>query len=397
MLDMIELARETGGREGLCDITVRALPVKIDMRDVHVRQGDFVAGEVADALAPMLESLADIVAAEYADRKLLAFCPLRATSRQWTESLQARGLPAAHVQGDSPDRAEILAAFAQDEIRFLSNSNVLTEGYDEPGINTVLMLRPTKSRGLFAQMVGRGTRIFPGKDRLLVLDPTFVSERHNVMTAASLVARDDAHEMRIADLMKDGLSLAEATNEEEQATKRSLADRLAKSIRKASGREAYEKRLAELAVVLDFAELASYEPTMRWHSHAPSDAQLAALERAGVDAAAIKTKGLASEVLGKLGERRAKGLATIKQVRFARRLGHPAPEELTFAAATAWLDQHARQNIPSRGLHSSGLRAGEVRTGDRTCHDQTPDSAFRTAKDGLPDLDQLPDRARRAA
>ena len=100
MLDMIELGRKTDGREGLCDISVRTLPVKVDMSGVHVRQGDFVESEVADALAPMLNPLADLIAAEYADRKLLTFCPLRATSRQWTERLQERGLAAGHVQGD---------------------------------------------------------------------------------------------------------------------------------------------------------------------------------------------------------------------------------------------------------------------------------------------------------
>ena len=335
MLDMIELARESGGREGLCDVTVRTLPVKIDMRGVHVQQGDFVAGEVADALAPMLERLADLIADKYAERKLLAFCPLRATSRAWTEVLKARGLPAAHVQGDSPDRAGILTAFARGDIRFLSNSAVLTEGYDEPGIDTVLMLRPTKSRGLFAQMVGRGTRLFPGKQGLLVLDPLFVSERHNIMSAASLVASDDAQQERVSQLMARGRSLKEAI-EEDAGQQRA---KLARSLHEAAGRNAYEKRLAELAVELDCVDLASYEPTMRWHSDKPSEKQLEALDRAGVDCSTISCKGLASDVLEKLAERRAKGLATLKQVRYARRLGHPAPETLSFEEARAWLER----------------------------------------------------------
>ena len=280
----------------------------------------------------MLDSLADLIASEYSDRKLLTFCPLRATSRQWTDALKARGLPAAHVQGDSPDRADILEAFGRGEIRFLSNSSVLTEGYDEPSIDTVLMLRPTRSRGLFSQCVGRGTRLFPGKDRLLVLDPMFISERHNIMTAASLVALDDKQEKRVSELMNDGLGLEEAKN------------CLAEALAAASMREAYEKRLAELAFALDYAELASYEPTMRWHHHKPSEAQIAALIKAGVEISAITSKGLASEVLGKMAERRAKGLATIKQVRFARGLGHPAPETLSFAMASAWLNEHSTRS-----------------------------------------------------
>ncbi|MFZ1108465.1 MAG: DEAD/DEAH box helicase [Rhodomicrobium sp.] len=342
MLDLIELAKKTEGGEGLCDITVKTLPVKVDLRGVHVRQGDFVDAEVADALAPLLDPLADLIAAEYADKKLLAFCPLRATSRQWTEALIARGLAAAHVQGDSPDRTEILAAYARNEVRFLSNSNVLTEGFDQPDIDAILVLRPTKSRGLFAQMIGRGTRLFPGKDKLLVLDPCFVSERHNVMSASSLVARDDMHEKRVADLMEHGLTLKEAVEAEEQAAKASLADSLARSMKEASRRTAYERRLAELALVLNVAELASYEPTMAWHSQPPSDKQLKALDHAGIDPSAIWCKGLASAVMDKLAERRKHDLATFKQARYARRLGHPSPETLTFADASIFINERMR-------------------------------------------------------
>lgn len=338
MLDMIELAKQTDGREGLVDVHVKTLPIKIDLCGVHTRGGDFVESEVADVLAPLLNPLADLIAAEYADRKLLAFCPLRATSRQWTEALIARGLAAAHVQGDSPDRAAILGAYARNEVRFLSNSNVLTEGFDQPDIDCVLLLRPTKSRGLFAQMVGRGTRLFPGKERLLVLDPCFVSERHNVMSAASLVARDDTHEKRVADLMERGLTLKEAVEAEEQAAKKTLADSLAKSMREASKRTAYERRLAELALTFGDIGLASYEPTMRWHAQPPTEKQLKALDLAGIDAALISCKGFASAVMDRLAERRKQDLATFKQVRYARALGHPAPETLTFAAASEWIN-----------------------------------------------------------
>ena len=338
MLDMVDLGRTSGGSEGLCDITVRTLPIQIDMGAVHVRQGDFVAGEVADVLEPELARLADIVAAEYADRKLLAFCPLRASSRAWTELLRARGLPAAHVQGDSPDRAEILAAFARDEISFLSNSAVLTEGYDQPDIDTVLLLRPTKSRGLFAQMVGRGTRLHPGKEGLLVLDPMFVSERHSVMHAASLVATDGEQEARVTKLMRRGLSMQASVQADAAAEK----DRLKEALRRAARRNPYQRRLAELAIELDDIGLASWEPTMPWHHERPSTKQLAALEQAGISADTIGSRGLASAVLDRLAQRRLQGLATLKQVRYARMLGHTAPEELTFAEASAWIGS-ARQ------------------------------------------------------
>ena len=158
------------------------------------------------------------------------------------------------------------------------------------------------------------------------------------MKAASLVAGDDGQQERVQRFMEKGKSLKEAIEAEGEQQKAMLEQ----SLREGAGRDAYEKRLAELAIVLDAAELASYEPTMEWHSHAPSRAQMDALERSGVDTLAITSKGLASEVLAKIAQRRTDGRATIKQVRYARRLGHPEPETLTFLAATAWINEHAR-------------------------------------------------------
>ncbi len=109
-------------------------------------------------------------------------------------------------------------------------------------------------------------------------------------------------------------------------------------MKEASKRQAYERRLAELALVFNVAELANYEPTMAWHSQPPSDKQLKALDNAGIETAAIWCKGFASAILDKLAERRKQDLATFKQVRYARALGHPAPETLSFAGASEWIN-----------------------------------------------------------
>ena len=83
---------------------------------------------------------------------------------------RGRGLTAEHVDGQSRDRAGILARFSRNEPRILSNAMLLTEGYDEPSVDCVVCLRPTTIRALYGQIVGRGTRLFPGKDHLLLLD-----------------------------------------------------------------------------------------------------------------------------------------------------------------------------------------------------------------------------------
>jgi superfamily II DNA/RNA helicase len=192
-----------------------------------------------------MEKLADIVAKEFRQRKVVAFCPLRETSRQWTEALRRRKLPAAHIDGESADRGKILDAFARNEIRFLSNASLLTEGYDEPSIDTVLILRPTKSRVLFSQMIGRGTRLFPGKDHLLVIDPLFQAERNNPVTVANLVAESNGQGRLIDTIMRRSRAkLSKAVGISEQGVGPRA---LIKALSLVEGREGYEAAFTDLS------------------------------------------------------------------------------------------------------------------------------------------------------
>lgn len=338
ILDLIE-------RGYLCDVKVKTLPVEIDLSTVKTYMGDFSESGLGDVLEPMLDELARIIDEDYSDRKILTFCPLRDTSRLWIQALQARGLPAEHVDGESPDRAEILEAFKKGEIRFLSNASLLTEGYDEPSIDCVLILRPTRSRVMMAQMVGRGTRLFPGKKDLLVLDPMFTCEKHNILSPADLAAETDADAAGISDLMEEGRTLAEAAKQLKENRRMKLADQL----REASTRSPYEKKLAELSILLGDEDLGDWEPTAFWHTQQASDRQMEVLKNMGVDLDLIQNKGHASHVLDCLMKRRDNQLGTLKQVRYARRLGHPEPERLTFQQLSAWIDQNQPSAHRGRG------------------------------------------------
>jgi superfamily II DNA or RNA helicase len=237
LLDLIE--------EGyLTDIRVRTLPIAVDLSRVRIEQGDYRDDDLGHALEPAMDKLADIVTREFRHRKLVAFCPLRETSKQWTEALRRRKLPAAHIDGESADRTKILDAFARNEIRFLSNASLLTEGYDEPSIDTVLILRPTKSRILFSQMIGRGTRLSPGKDHLLVIDPLFQAERNNPITVANLVAGTNGQAHLIDTIMRrNRVKLSKAVGISEQGGPQALI----KALSLVEGREGYEAAFADLS------------------------------------------------------------------------------------------------------------------------------------------------------
>jgi superfamily II DNA or RNA helicase len=321
----------------LCNVRVRTLPVRVDISRVRVRKGDFSESDLGVALEPMLGEIADVIARDYPNRKLLTFCPLRDTSRLWTSMLTKRGLPAEHVDGDSADRRDILQRFATGETRFLSNCQLLTEGYDEPSIDTLLILRPTKSRGLFSQMVGRGTRLFEGKDHLLVLDPLFVSERHNILSVADLSAENEAQAKRVSRAMRVyGMGLAEAMTADAEERRRQLAEALEQQSR----RTPYEREIAQLALMLDCAELQDWEPTFAWQRERPTEKQIAVLDSCGVERSVVTCRGIASEIIDGIVQRRVSGLATLKQVKLMRRMGHPDPEHATFAEAREWITAH---------------------------------------------------------
>ncbi|HEU4403915.1 MAG TPA: DEAD/DEAH box helicase [Polyangiaceae bacterium] len=106
------------------------------------------------------------------DRRTIAFCVTVAHARSLARSLNAIGVPAGLVHGEMPaaSRAKALADFREGRLAALANVAVLTEGFDDPGVSCVAMARPTRSAGLYAQCVGRGTRLAPGKRDCLVLD-----------------------------------------------------------------------------------------------------------------------------------------------------------------------------------------------------------------------------------
>src|SRR5450755_374069 len=106
------------------------------------------------------------------DRRTIAFCVTVNHARHMAHALNALGVTAGVVHGAMPGdaRAQVLADFRQGRLQVVTNVGVLTEGFDDPGVSCVAMARPTRSEGLYAQCVGRGTRLFPGKTDCLILD-----------------------------------------------------------------------------------------------------------------------------------------------------------------------------------------------------------------------------------
>jgi hypothetical protein len=138
---------------------------------------------------PSRNSLLPLVYRKLANyRRAIVFCVDVQHAKDVAQVFLDAGIHAAAVWGDMPrdERREILSRFSQGEVSVLTNCNLLTEGFDEPRINSVILARPTKSKLLYAQMVGRGTRLHPEKTDLMVVDVTDNSKHHTIPGLHSL-------------------------------------------------------------------------------------------------------------------------------------------------------------------------------------------------------------------
>lgn len=183
LLDMI--------REGyLSDLRAVQIHLAVDLNRLRTSHGDFVASEVEEVLraANAPAHVADAIVAQAADRKGLIFTPSVALAHDMAQAVSARGIAAEAIDGDMPldSRRAILARLASGETQFVANCGILTEGFDEPSVSCIVIARPTRSKTLYVQMIGRGTRKYPGKAECLILDAVGVADRHDLMTAGTL-------------------------------------------------------------------------------------------------------------------------------------------------------------------------------------------------------------------
>ncbi|HBA83920.1 MAG TPA: DEAD/DEAH box helicase [Verrucomicrobia bacterium] len=326
-------------REGfLCLIRALTIPLAIELGKLSVQAGDYKGAELDSALAPYLEAIADEMAAHCRERKTLCFLPLVATAEKFAGLLALRGLRSAWVSGDHPDRAGILERYAAGAYDVLCNSMLLTEGYDDPATNCIVNLRPTRIRSLFAQIVGRGTRIHPGKENLLVLDFLWHTEKHDLCRPAHLVAETE----EIATALT--VMAEEAAGQPMDLTEDAIAEAQRDVIKQRE--EALAKKLAEMrhrkrklvdplqwAVSVNAEDLVDYQPSFGWEMAPPSAPQLKELEKAGILPDEITCAGMASKMLDHLQNRRTAGFATPKQVRCLERFGFQHVGEMNFQDA----------------------------------------------------------------
>ena len=312
-------------REGyLSPIKALTIPLKLDLSGVSIQSGDFKAGDLGTALDPYLHSIADEMLNHCADRKTVVFLPLVATSQKFRDILNQKGFRAAEVNGSSPDRAQILSDFDAGQYNVLCNSMLLTEGWDCPSVDCIVVLRPTKVRSLYCQMVGRGTRLSPGKDHLLLLDFLWHTDRHELCHPAHLICESPEVAAKMTKNVEDSGCQEDIVEAEQKASEDVIAEReeaLAKKLSEMKKRKRALVDPLQFEMSIQAEDLANYVPTFGYQMGPPSQKQIQALEKMGIFPDEIDNAGKAELLLDKLSKRRIAGLTTPKQIRFLESRG----------------------------------------------------------------------------
>lgn len=329
-----EYSLKTAIKEGyLCNIKAFTVPLEIDMSEVKVSVGDFQVDSIAETLTPYLPQIADAIKEFASDRKTVVFCPLISIAQELAEMIPG----AKEVNGNSSDRKEVLEWFDNaGKGSVLCNAMLLTEGWDCPSVDCVVVLRPTKIRSLYAQMIGRGTRLHPGKENLLILDFLWLCRKHNLCKPACLATDNEEDIETVARKSTDEeLELFGAVTDAEEARRNALAEML----KAQQGKKSKLIDYMDLWDVLDDIGLYDYEPTFQWEMSEATDKQIRALENFGIDAEGI-TKGMAAAILTRLCNRAEQGKATVKQINLLKRFDFDALD-WSFEQASAKISQLA--------------------------------------------------------
>lgn len=333
-------------KEGyLCPIKALTIPLQMDLSSVGVQSGDFKVGDLGTALDPYLYSIAEEMKKYCRDRKTVVFLPLVKTSQKFTDILNGCGFRAAEVNGDSKDRSEVLKDFENDRYNVLCNSMLLTEGWDCPSVDCIIVLRPTKVRSLYSQMVGRGTRLSPGKTELLLLDFLWHTERHELCHPASLICENEkvAKQMTKNLEQKAGIAIdieeaeEEASNDVVAQREEALANQLAEMKRRK--RKLVDPLQFEMSIQAE--DLSNYVPAFGWECSPATKKQIKALEKFGIFPDEIDNAGKASLLLDRLNKRKHEGLSTPKQIRLLEGRGFNNVGTWTFEQASKMINRIA--------------------------------------------------------
>ena len=316
-----------------------------------LNQGDLDAAMVEEAIAHMVKSTIE----EAGDLKTLFFTTSVDNATRSAELFnQIKPGSARSVNGKTPIdiRRQTLSGFERGDFQYLTNCGIATEGYDCPPVACIAQGRPTKSRSLHAQIIGRGLRPFPGKTDCLVLEFTGNSGKHQLASTVDILGgKYDEDEVEAAKKkvrenpgMRAGDALEQAAAEIEEKKRNENARKLL-----LAARANYTKREFNPFDVMHAPKSKQDVWNDRFNGAVPSEAQMGWLLSRKVDIPKDFTKAKASKLIGLLKEREQKGLANYNQTKTLEMYGLDAMK-LSYKQACdlMWEIKRANNKMPSQ-------------------------------------------------
>jgi superfamily II DNA or RNA helicase len=366
----------------------------LDLSSVRTTAGDLNGADLAEVMEyeENLHKIAHPTLELTKGRKTLVFAASVAHAERLAEIFNRHEAGCANwVCGETPkeDRRRMFADFAARRFRMLVNVGVATEGFDDPGIEVVAIARPTKSRALYAQMIGRGTRPLPwvvemkplpkgamleslslfemgidrdkweeknkwlkipenrlaaiaasGKPRLEILDFVGNSGRHKLVTAADVLGGNvtddviDRAKKMVADAAKP-MNMLDALEEAEEELRKEREAERAKEMASRANLRLKAKYAATPVDAFDIFEIAPRREQGWDKGRQVSEKMRNVLESNGIDCEGVNYTQ-AQQLIGEIFDRRERGLCSLKQAKHLKRHGYSA--DTTFAEAKVILD-----------------------------------------------------------
>lgn len=342
-------------RQQMCKVT------GLDYSQVRTTAGDLNAGDLSEVMEDegTLQGIASATLQVVGERKTLIFTVTVKEAERLAEILNRhRPGSAAAINGetDKVQRARLVRDFAEKRLQFLVNVGVFTEGFDDPGVECVVMARPTKSRSLYAQMLGRGTRPSESiaaklgimetaearraaieasdKPGVLVLDFVGNAGRHKLVTALDILGgKEDGPDAEA--IRAKAQKLAEEEGEKGHAVDpEEIAEKAKEEIEKEREEAARRVRLRasatyEVVDVSPFYGVLGMDTPMplprRYPGKHLTEKQVAALEAFGFKDAAGMDYADGKRLLDECFRRKEQGEPSYKQIMFIRRIGAEVP------------------------------------------------------------------------
>lgn len=353
----------------LVPITVVRPAIACDLSSAE-KEGadDFDAEELSHAVEKIFVAVCHAILEHAPARKVLVFCPDVRSSKKFAAVASLEGLTCRHIDGESPNRQELKKGHQEWQppepgqkapphtFQVLVNPILLGRGYDDPSIDCVINLRPCRSKNLYQQIIGRGTRLFcpwgcggpcphpEAKRDLLVLDLLWQFKEMAPITVADLFTDAPAKRSEMVRLMGgQPRDLRELAQDAGDNLMRALVAAMMDAQQKKGGKPGEYFRATDFAANLQIPELASYVPETDAEAEPVSDRIKKRLSKAGIQPETVLCAGHAERVLAAIQARSEAGLAGMRSVFWLRSWGYQNPEQMSKAAAKRILARKFRE------------------------------------------------------